>query len=190
MGGVRSGGVPAQERVGPTRPVGHRPDGGEQLARRVVAKFLAAKRKMADQSPEAVISMEQPKQVVTFSNVKGLNIRLLNCTDVTINGRDVLDSFGAVQDVPATFTDDQPEEEPTRLGRRRRSELLEQTDLVCDHVGAIDDAASSVSQAVKETLASNGLSGLTTLYDSAERLEKILKEADIQVASFTQRMVS
>ena len=82
---------------------------------------------MADQSPEAVISMEQPKQVVSFSNVKGLNIRLLNCTDVTINGRDVLDSF-VVQDVPATFTDDQPDEEPTRLGRRRRSELLEQTD--------------------------------------------------------------
>ena len=65
---------------------------------------------------------------------------------------------------------------------------MDQADEISEHVGALDEAALNVASAVKVTLSSNGQSGLNVLYDAAEGLEKILKQADIQVAQFTQRM--
>ncbi|QDZ20242.1 adenylate cyclase [Chloropicon primus] len=134
---------------------------------------------------------------ITLEGIKGLQLTVRNCEGCTVNGHPLRDLlfFKEEEDKReeregnlggAQGDQNQDPVKAERLTQRRASELLDQTELVLDHVGNLDDVAMNISHAVNQTIASSGQKGLGDLWEAADQLKSILAVADQNVAKLSK----
>ena len=137
-------------------------------------------------------------QRLNLTGIADLRLTLTNCEGCTVNGHKLEDllaladgmtesrSMQGNQGVEIEQSPGAPP--PGALTKRRASDLLDQTELVLDHIGDLDDVATNVTAAVHETIASSGQKGLMDLFDAAQELKTLLVQADRRVAKLSHSL--